>query len=193
MKRYDSYKDSGVQWIGEVPKHWESENLRKYIKLISIKGHGDKKLLSVTRENGVIERNVESKEENHNYIPDDLNGYKLVKVGQFAINKMKSWQGSYGVSSYEGIVSPAYYVCELNYSCKEFFSLAIRSRAYIPFFTQYSKGIRVDQWDLSPIALKSIPFFEPPLSEQQSIVDYLKDKTSKIDQYVTERERERAA
>ena len=193
MRKYENYKDSGVKWIGNVPSHWVIQQLRKYIKLVSIKGYGDKTLLSVTRENGVIKRDIESKEENHNYIPEDLNGYKLVRVGQFVINKMKSWQGSYGVSLFEGIVSPAYFVCDLNFTNKEFFSIAIRSRAYIPFFTQYSKGIRVDQWDLSPLALKSIPFFEPTLEEQHSIVDYLKDKTSKIEQYVTERERERAA
>lgn len=183
-------KDSGIPWIGEIPEHWEVRKLRHFIKFVSIKGFGEKKLLSVTREQGVIERNVESKEENHNFIPDDLNGYKLVKVGQFVINKMKSWQGSYGVSNFEGIVSPAYYVCDLNFPCKEFFSMAIRSKAYIPFFTQYSKGIRVDQWDLSPLGLKNIPFVVPPLSEQQAIVSYIDEKLQKIDQYMCDLQRE---
>lgn len=183
-------KDSGIPWIGEIPEHWEVRKLRHFIKFVSIKGFGEKKLLSVTREQGVIERNVESKEENHNFIPDDLNGYKLVKVGQFVINKMKSWQGSYGVSNFEGIVSPAYYVCDLNFPCKEFFSMAIRSKAYIPFFTQYSKGIRVDQWDLSPLGLKNIPFVVPPLSEQQAIVSYIDEKLQKIDQYMADLQRE---
>lgn len=174
-------RDSGILWLGKIPAHWKLKQLRAYLKLVSIKGHGDKQLLSVTREQGVIVRNVESKEENHNFIPEDLSGYKLILPGQFAVNKMKSWQGSYGVSDYEGIVSPAYYVCELDFPCKEFFSIAIRSKAYIPFFTQLSKGIRVDQWDLSPIALKSIYFAEPPLEEQQAIVDYVNAKTAKID------------
>lgn len=174
-------KDSGIPWIGMIPEHWEVKRLRHFIKFVSVKGHGEKPLLSVTREQGVIERNVESKEENHNFIPDDLSGYKLVRKGQFVINKMKSWQGSYGVSDYEGIVSPAYYVCDLTFPCKKFFSMAIRSKAYIPFFTQYSKGIRVDQWDLSPIGLKSIPFIVPPIEEQQAIVDYIEAKLSKID------------
>lgn len=174
-------KDSGIPWIGMIPEHWEVKRLRHFIKFVSVKGYGEKPLLSVTREQGVIERNVESKEENHNFIPDDLSGYKLVRKGQFVINKMKSWQGSYGVSDYEGIVSPAYYVCDLTFPCKKFFSMAIRSKAYIPFFTQYSKGIRVDQWDLSPIGLKSIPFIVPTIEEQQAIVDYIEAKLSKID------------
>lgn len=190
MKRYDSYKPSGISWIGEIPSHWEKSQLRKFLTLVSEKGHGDKQLLSVTREYGVIVRDVESKEENHNFIPDDLSNYKLVKVGQLAINKMKSWQGSYAVSNYEGIVSPAYYICDLNFDNKEFFSWAIRSKAYVPFFTQMSKGIRVDQWDLSTNALKEIPFFVPSADEQRQIVEYLSTKTSQIDAQQRERERE---
>lgn len=189
MKPYSSYKDSGIAWIGQIPSHWEIKGLRSYLTMISEKGHGDKQLLSVTREQGVIVRNTDSKEENHNFIPDDLNGYKLVKKGQFAINKMKSWQGSYGVSEYEGIVSPAYFVCDLTFPYKPFFSMAIRSKAYIPFFTQYSKGIRVDQWDLSPLALKSIPFIEPPVDEQEAIVRFITEKSEKIDRYIAEQER----
>ena len=59
--------------------------------------------------------------------------------------------------------------------------MAIRSKAYLNFFIQYSKGIRVDQWDLSTIALKNIPFLIPSKDEQQSIVDYIKVKCEKID------------
>lgn len=68
--------------------------------------------------------------------------------------------------------------------------MAIRSKAYIPFFTQYSKGIRVDQWDLSPLGLKNIPFVVPPLSEQQAIVSYIDEKLQKIDQYMCDLQRE---
>ena len=175
-------KDSGVKWIGMIPEHWKMKSLRSYVKLYSEKNHPEKQLLSVTREMGVIVRNTESKEENHNFIPDELSGYKLVRKGDFVINKMKSWQGSYGVSKYEGIVSPAYYVCKLEFPYNDFFSIAIRCKSYVPFFTQYSKGIRVDQWDLSPIALKNIPFMEPPIAEQQEIVTYIEAKVANINQ-----------
>lgn len=193
MRRYDKYKNTGIGWLPELPSNWELGQLRKYIRLVSKKGFPEKQLLSVTREQGVIVRNVESAEENHNYIPDDLSNYKLVEKGQFVINKMKSWQGSYGVSEYEGIVSPAYFVCDLNFDNKKFFSLALRSSNYISFFAQYSKGIRVGQWDLSPIALKSTPFFEPPAIEQERIVQFIESKTLCIDAYVRERERVTAA
>lgn len=190
MKRYDHYKPTGISWLPEIPAHWDMAQLRKYLSLVSIKGKGDKQLLSVTREKGVIVRNVDDPEENHNFVPDDLSGYKYVQPGQFVINKMKSWQGSYGVSEYEGIVSPAYYVCALKFPNKTFFSKAIRSRAYVDFFAQWSKGIRVGQWDLEPIALKSIPFFEPPIGEQEIIVAYLDKQMALIESCVSQRERE---
>lgn len=190
MERYQEYKDSGVPWIGLVPKHWEIKQLRSFLSLFSEKGHGDAQLLSVTREQGVIVRDKEDKEENHNFVPEDLSGYKYIEKGDFAINKMKAWQGSYAVSDYDGIVSPAYYTCKLRGVDKHFFSRAIRSKVYVTFFSQYSKGIRVGQWDLDPNALKSIPFFLPPLPEQKKIVNYLESKTLNIDAYVAERERE---
>ena len=190
MEKYQEYKPSNVQWIGDIPMHWENKQLRSFLCLFTEKGHGDAQLLSVTREQGVIERDKDDKEENHNFVPEDLSGYKYIEKGDFAINKMKAWQGSYAVSEFNGIVSPAYYTCKLRGVEKEFFSIAIRSKAYVPFFTQYSKGIRVGQWDLNPNALKTIPFFLPPLAEQKKIVSYLEGKTSKIDAYVAEKEKE---
>lgn len=190
MKRYKQYKPTGISWLPEIPAHWDMAQLRKYLSLVSVKGKGDKQLLSVTREKGVIVRNVDDLEENHNFVPEDLSGYKYVQPGQFVINKMKSWQGSYGVSEYEGIVSPAYYVCNLTFPNKTFFSKAIRSRAYVDFFAQWSKGIRVGQWDLEPIALKSIPFFEPPIEEQEMIVAFLNKQITLIETCKCQRERE---
>lgn len=183
MKRYSEYKDSGAKWIGDIPKHWEVKKLRNLISMTSVKNHPNETLLSVVREQGVIVRDIEA-DDNHNFIPEDLSGYKLIEEGQFVINKMKAWQGSYAVSGYRGIVSPAYYTCDLRLAYKTFFNIAIRSCAYVPFFTQYSKGIRVGQWDLSPVGLKEIPFFLPPLVEQHAIVSYLDSKVGQIDTYV---------
>lgn len=181
---------SGIPWLPEVPEGWEAKSLRQFLKMVSRKGFPEKQLLSVTREQGIVVRNVESKEENHNFIPDDLSNYKLVEIGDFAINKMKSWQGSYGVSDYEGIVSPAYYICKLSGVDRKFFSVAIRSRPYVSFFARFSKGIRVDQWDLSPVGLKEIPFLLPPLAEQREIVAHIEARAAKIDAAVAGLERE---
>lgn len=183
-------KDSGIDWLGKIPEHWEIKYLRNLLTIISIKNRPELPLLSVVREKGVILRDVMSKEENHNFIPDDLSGYKMVLNGQFVINKMKAWQGSYGVSNYEGIVSPAYYIFNLTFPNKKFFHIAIRSKIYVNFFAQYSDGIRVGQWDLSSEKMKMIPFFVPPASEQNAIIEYTNKKFEVIDEYIVKIEQE---
>ena len=179
--RNSDFMFSGNKLLGDIPKHWEIVKLRTLLKAISIKNHPTEQLLSVVREQGIIVRDIENKESNHNYIPDDLSGYKLVEKGNFVINKMKAWQGSYGVSDYRGIVSPAYYVFDLNYDYPPFFHIAIRSKRYVQFFNQASDGIRVGQWDLSMSRMKEIPFVVPPISEQKEIVTYIETKLAEFD------------
>jgi len=89
------------------------------------------------------------------------------------MNKMKAWQGSYGVSRFDGIVSPAYFVFDLVGVGGQYFHVAIRSKAYIPFFAQASDGVRIGQWDLSQARMREIPFFIPPTPEQTAIVRFL--------------------
>ncbi|MTI95423.1 MAG: hypothetical protein FH749_08025 [Firmicutes bacterium] len=174
-------KDSGADWIGKVPSHWEMTTLRAFLKAVSVKNSVDLPLLSVEREKGVVDRETEGSENNHNRIPDDLSNYKVVRAGDFVMNKMKAWRGSYGVSRYDGIVSPAYFVFALNFPNPAFFNYAIRSTKYIGFFGRDSYGIRTDQWDFKIERIKDIPFAVPPVEEQQAIVEYLDDKIPLIE------------
>lgn len=174
-------KFSGVKWLGEIPEHWETIKLRQLLHPVSVKNHPELPLLSVVREQGVIVRDVTDKEANHNYIPDDLSGYKMVKKGQFAMNKMKAWQGSYGISDYTGIVSPAYFIFDVSFDNLEYFHYAIRSKVYVNFFAQASDGIRVGQWDLQMDKMKEIPFIVPPADEQVAIVEYIKKTLPQYD------------
>ena len=141
-------KFSGIKWLGDIPAHWQIMKLRQILHPVSVKNCSELPLLSVVREQGVILRDVEDTESNHNFIPDDLSGYKVVRKGQFAMNKMKAWQGSYGISGYTGIVSPAYFIFDVTFENLVYFHYAIRSKVYINFFAQASDGIRVGQWDL---------------------------------------------
>lgn len=178
-------------WFGVVPNHWKVLKLRQILSPVSEKNHPDLPLLSVVREKGVIVRNIEDKEENHNYVPDDLSGYKLVKIGQFAMNKMKAWQGSYGVSRFDGIVSPAYFVFDIQYDINiDFFNRAIRSIVYVNYFGQASDGIRVGQWDLSVQRMKEIPFLLPPRPEQDQIVRFLDWKVSSVNKLIDVKQRQ---
>ena len=178
-------------WLGEYPSRWNMVKLRQVLTPVSMKNHPDMPLLSVVREKGVIKRNVEDKKENHNYVPDDLSNYKLVKCGQFAMNKMKAWQGSYGISKYDGIVSPAYFVFDVNYDLNpDFFNCAIRCMTYVSYFGRASDGIRVGQWDLSIGRMKEIPFLVPPREEQDQIVRFLDWKVSGINKLINIRKRQ---
>lgn len=190
LKAYQQYKDSGVSWIGQIPAHWELKKLRNILYPVSERNRPDLPLLSVVREKGVIKRDPLNDNDNHNYIPDDLSNYKVVHNGQFAMNKMKAWQGSYGISNFDGIVSPAYFVFNLTGIEQDFFHKAIRSKAYVPFFTQASDGIRVGQWDLNQTRMKEIPFWIPPQIEQLKIARFLDWKTSQINKFIKAKKRQ---
>lgn len=177
-------KNSGVDWLGKIPAHWTTTKLRKILHPFSEKNHPELPLLSVVREQGVIIRDIEDKESNHNFVPNDLSGYKMVKKGQFAMNKMKAWQGSYGVSDYTGIVSPAYFIFDVDFDNLEYFHYAIRSKVYVNFFAQASDGVRVGQWDLSMQKIKEIPFIIPPKEEQEEIIAYITNAFEKYEKAI---------
>ncbi|MBD3689393.1 restriction endonuclease subunit S [Nanchangia anserum] len=177
-------RDSGIEWIGKIPSAWREDSLKSMLRRISIRNKPERRVLSVERVNGVVDRETEGSPDNHNRLPDDLSRYLAVDRGQFVMNKMKAWRGSYGVSRLDGIVSPAYYVFALNHPNPDFFNWAIRSDAYVPFFGRDSYGIRTDQWDFKLSTLSSMPFFSPPIDEQQEIANYLDEKTSDIDSTV---------
>lgn len=189
--KYNAYKDSGFQWIGEVPTNWFIDRLGTILEPVSKNGNADKPLLSITREKGVILRDVEDDSGNHNFIPDDLSNYKLIEKGQFGMNKMKAWQGSYGVSLHTGIVSPAYYVFKfIKPIYPEFFHWAIRSKTYISFFGSASDGVRIGQWDLSKDRMKNIPFVFPDVDSQKKIVEFIQNKAEQIDEAIAIKEQQ---
>lgn len=188
---YEEYKDSEYGWVGSIPSCWEITNLGKCLSPVSKKNFPELPLLSITRERGVIERNIEDLDSNHNFIPDDLSGYKLLKRGQFGMNKMKAWQGSYGVSNYTGIVSPAYFIFDFIKNIEPvFFNWAIRSNLYISYFASASDGVRIGQWDLSKERMKAIPFVLPSKKEQTLIAQFLDQKIAQIDQAIAIKEQQ---
>ena len=110
----------------------------------------------------------------------------MVDIGDFVINKMKAWQGSMAISSYKGIVSPAYHVCEITDDkvYRNYFHYLLRSDLYITEYTRLSKGMRIGQWDLDFNDFKNLPFLIPPISEQQRIAEFLDRKCAEIDSII---------
>ena len=181
---YPKMKNSGVEWLGDVPEHWEVHKLRSVLTGVTERNRPELPLLSVVREKGVILRDVANMDENHNFIPDDLTNYKVVHKGQFAMNKMKAWQGSYGVSRHAGIVSPAYFIFDISGVTRDYFHVAVRSKSYVPFFTQASDGVRIGQWDLSQVRMREIPLLVPSNTEQAAIVRFLDHADRRIRRYI---------
>lgn len=188
MKRYDSYKDSGVEWIGEIPSTWTTLKFGFLFRTVSIKNNDGEINLSVYRDYGVIPR--DSRDDNHNVVSEDTSNYKLVEIGDFVMNKMKCWMGSIGVSNYRGIVSPSYTVMKLvsNHN-SNYINYLIRSKTYIPEYRRLSYGVREGQWDLRFEDFRDIISVLPPFSEQQQIVSFLDSKTSQIDELIQKKVR----
>ena len=174
-------KDSGIEWIGEIPEGWEVSQLKYATRWKSEKGCPDAPVLSLYRDFGVVPK--DSRDDNHNVTSLDTSNYKVVDIGDLVINKMKAWQGSMAVSDYRGIVSPAYHVCSItsNKVNKRYLHHLLRNPAYLPEYARLSTGMRIGQWDLGFDDFKNIPFLIPPLDEQAKIADYLDTGCASLD------------
>jgi len=185
---YPDYKDSGIEWLGEVPGHWGAAPLWTLFRRTKRTGFAEEELLSVYRDYGVVPK--ASRDDNFNNASEDLTAYQLVEPGCLAINKMKAWQGSVGISRYRGIVSPAYFIYEpLHSFSSEYLHYLLRSPEYAAAYMMVSKGIRVNQWDLDPQYHSRLPVLLPPKTEQSAIAAFLDRETAKIDALVAEQEK----
>ena len=182
-------KDSGIEWIGEIPKYWKVDKIKYHLKRNEPKNPGNAIVLSVYRDYGVIPK--DSRDDNHNVTSEDTSKYKYVKKGQLVINKMKAWQGSLAVSDYDGIVSPAYFIYDFideEYNHK-YFHYLVRS-CYKEEFKRISGGIREGQWDLSTEGFSNTMVLLPSIEEQNEILDYILQKEMEIDSLIADKKRQ---
>lgn len=180
-------KDSGVEWIGEIPTHWEMKKVKAFLRERSEKNHADEEVLSLYRDFGVIPKH--SRSDNHNVTSQDTSSYKFVKKDNVVINKMKAWQGSLAVSKYQGIISPAYYIYEIKNTAEivpEFLHYSLRNPLYIQVYKRLSAGLRVGQWDLNKSEFNSLLYPIPSPEVQLKIVNFLNEKIVFIDQIIEE-------
>ena len=183
MKRYDSYKDSGVEWVGEIPISWDVTRVKKHFNERKEKVNDiDFPPLSVTK-NGIFPQldNV-SKSDNHN-------DRKRVCKNDFVINSRSDRKGSSGLSQLDGSVSLINIVLEpksINPSYSEFL---FKSKDFIEEFFRNGKGIHWDLWSTRYSELQNIKIPSPPLPEQQQIVSFLDTKTSLIDSLIEKTQR----
>jgi len=180
-------KDSGVDWLGEIPADWVMKPCWSYFRRVKQTGLVGEELLSVYRDHGVVPK--ASRDDNHNVESEDLSSYQLVRVGDMVMNKMKAWQGSIALSDFRGIVSPAYFVYRPTHEfSRKYFHYLMRSAPYIGEYNRISKGVRIGQWDLDPTYFRTTQLIVPPPEEQQAIADFLDRETAKIDTLIAKQE-----
>ena len=175
-------KESGISSYGKVPASWESIKLKNILTLRSIKSGGVGELLSVYLDRGVISYSDSDGQQVHKP-SQDMSNYQIVKVGDFVLNNQQAWRGSVGVSRYDGIISPAYFVYDISERCDPaYMNFALRDCCMVQQYETASRGVGTIQRNLfAPWLLESMIVL-PDLPEQYAIATFLDGKCSEIDQ-----------
>ena len=186
LKPYPAIKDSGVEWLGEVPGHWEVLPNRALFTEVKDRGHPEEQMLSVTITRGVIcQQELLADSSKKDASNQDKSAYKLVQPGDIAYNKMRAWQGAVGASDYQGIISPAYVVQRPREGVGSYYlHYLLRIPAFAKEAERWSYGITSDMWSLRPEHFKMIYTCIPPLPEQAAIVRYLDHADRRIQRYI---------
>ena len=174
-------KDSGIPWIGQIPSHWETMRIRGLFKESDEKTVDESgTLLSLSQYSGITRKADAGK--TGMFEAESTIGYKIVHPGQFVMNIMLAWNGSYAVSDLEGIISPAYCVFDFRLDCnKKYYDYLLRTKAYCGAFKTQSRGIIDSRLRLYPYKFYAFKTLVPPIEEQNAIVEYIESKTNKID------------
>ena len=174
------YKDSGITWIGSIPKEWKTERIKALFSERNERDCQGKTLLSVSQYFGIRPKSETDLADSH--IAESYDDYKEVRKGDFVMNIMLAWNGSYAVSDYDGIVSPAYCVFKFRKDCcKKYFHYLLRTDGYPSAFKTMSRGVIDSRLRLYPEQFYTFPVIIPSVDEQQRIADYLDKKCAEID------------
>lgn len=183
------YKPSGIEWLGDIPEHWEVKKVGQLFRLRIEKSginHG-KELLSVYSSIGVKPRKDMEQRGNK---ASTTNDYWIVKKGDIVSNKLLAWMGAIGVSHYEGVTSPAYDIlmpiCELN---SDYFHYLFRTKLYIQQFKIRSRGILDMKLRFYFDEFKTLSIATPPIEEQNKIAQYLDYKTKQINRFIKNKQK----
>ena len=185
MRRYESYKDSGVEWLGEIPSHWEMQRSKFLFKKIERKVKEIDQIVTCFRDGQVTLRANRRTDGFTNALKE--HGYQGIRKGDLVIHAMDAFAGAIGVSDSDGKATPVYSVC-LPYNKQKvnvyFYAYYLRNLALSGFITSLAKGIRERSTDFRYADFAELLLPLPSYSEQQKIAQFLDDKTAKIDQAV---------
>jgi type I restriction enzyme S subunit len=188
--RYPKYKDSGVEWLGQVPERWAVKKFRHLFRESPEKIEREVvgPMLSVSGYRGIEVKDYD--DENRRRLEEELVGYRIVRVGQLVVNSMWLNYAGLGVSAHEGHVSPAYRCYWIGETLADRFAHhLLRSGLYVQGYTQLLTGIRPNSLQISRDDLMEFPVLVPSMPEQTSIAAFLDRETAKIDALVAEQQR----
>ena len=177
-------KDSGFEWIGEIPAHWKIQRGKALFKETEARSaDGSEELLTVSQYTGITPR---SQKNVTMFEALSLEGYKICEIGNIAANTMWLWAGAIGVSEYRGVVSPSYnvYRQRSNNFAPRYLDHLLRAPMLVQEYDSLSTGIRASRLRLYPKDFFNIMFPVPPLEEQQAILDALNSKLSAVDRLI---------
>ena len=188
MKRYDTYKDSGVQWLGEIPGHWKTLlNGILFIEDVR-KPETDDIPLSLSQVDGVIPTD-EMKESSLK--TSSYDNWKRVIVNDLVLNRFKAHLGVMFASNYVGMVSFHYGVFKAKMDLvPKYYEYLYHTNIYRFIYADASKGMTVGLQNLSNTSFYNVRAIYPPKDEQHSIVSFLDAKCGKIDEWVTKKQKE---
>ncbi|WP_431437575.1 restriction endonuclease subunit S [Acinetobacter lwoffii] len=188
-QKYAEYKDSGTDWLGEIPTHWDVQPTKRFFRLIAEPApeNNDYELLSVYTEIGVKPRKELEQKGNKASTTD---GYWLVKKGDIVVNKLLAWMGAVGYSEYDGVTSPAYDILRPTKKLNpKFYHYLFRTKIANMEFKRWSRGIMEMRLRLYFDELGRIAMPFPTFKEQNEIVNFLDHETAKIDSLIAKQEK----
>lgn len=190
-RRYPAYKESGVEWLGEVPEGWDVRRFKTILREREERSaDGSETLLSVSAYTGVTPRSENIDEGDFISRAESLEGYKVCYPSDLVMNIMLAWNRAQGVSAHGGIVSPAYAVFELTSAIlPAYLNYLVRSNEYCLYFKAHSSGVIDSRLRLYPDQFGALHCIFPPLPEQTAIAAFLDRETAKIDALVAEQRR----
>lgn len=170
-------KDSGIEWLGEVPTHWTIVRLGALFFEANERSNEHLPVLSVSIHSGVSTDEVsDASGERRQALSEDRSKYKAVLPGDLAYNMMRAWQGGFGAVTVEGAVSPAYIVAR-PFSSSEletaFVEGVLRTPHAVEEMRRHSKGITDFRLRLYWTEFKNMKIALPPLDEQRSILKHI--------------------
>ena len=174
-------KDSGVEWLGAVPEHWNLLATKRLFRVVADPAPDDNEyeLLSIYTAIGVRPRQDLEQRGNRATTQD---GYWMVRKGDLIVNKLLAWMGAIGVSDYDGVTSPAYDILRATVPLEpRFYDYLFRCGICFTEFRRYSRGIMDMRLRLYFDELGQLVMPFPPLDEQRRIVSHLQSEAGKFD------------